>query len=118
MKEDMARNQMKTEMAEDGKHWHVMVRKAGTLLRTNSENPPSKEVQDMRLTWYEHWMRRHEHYVGRRTMAIQGRMKRGRPETNWLNKVRDDIKEKELSEEEVYDCAPRRPMISSKFDPT
>ena len=31
VKEDMARNQMTTEMAEDRKHWHVMIL-AGTLL--------------------------------------------------------------------------------------
>ena len=30
VKEDMARNQMTTEMAEDRKHWHVMIR-AGKL---------------------------------------------------------------------------------------
>ena len=30
VKEDMARNQMTTEMAEDRKHWHVIIR-AGTL---------------------------------------------------------------------------------------
>ena len=30
VKEDMARNQMTTEMAEDRKRWHVMIR-AGTL---------------------------------------------------------------------------------------
>ena len=30
VKEDMARNQTTTEMAEDRKHWHVMIR-AGTL---------------------------------------------------------------------------------------
>ena len=28
VKEDMARNQMTTEMAEDRKHWHVMVKPA------------------------------------------------------------------------------------------
>ena len=30
VKENMARNQMTTEMAEDRKHWHIMIR-AGTL---------------------------------------------------------------------------------------
>ena len=30
VKYDMARNQMTTEMAEDRRHWHVMIR-AGTL---------------------------------------------------------------------------------------
>ena len=28
--DDMARNQMTTEMAEDRRHWHIMIR-AGTL---------------------------------------------------------------------------------------
>ena len=52
-------------------------------------------------------MRREEHYVGRRAMVmkVQGRRKRGRPKRRWLNKVKDDIKEKGLSEEEVYDGA-------------
>ena len=30
VKEDVARNQMTTDMAEDGRHWHVMIR-ASTL---------------------------------------------------------------------------------------
>ena len=34
--EDMARNQMTTEMAEDRKHWHVMIQ-AGTLLCVEAE---------------------------------------------------------------------------------
>ena len=36
MKEDMARNQMTTEMAEDRKHWHVMIQ-AGTLRSVEAE---------------------------------------------------------------------------------
>ena len=36
-------------------------------------------------------------------MKVQGRRKRGRPKRRWLDKVKDDIKEKGLSEEEVYD---------------
>ena len=32
VKEDMTRNQTTTEMAEDRKHWHVMIQ-AGTLRR-------------------------------------------------------------------------------------
>ena len=36
---------------------------------------------------------------------VQGRRKRGRPKRRWLDKVKDDIKEKGLSEEEVYDHA-------------
>ena len=36
VKEDMARNQMATEMAEERKHWHVMIR-AGILRSVEAE---------------------------------------------------------------------------------
>ena len=42
----------------------------------------TKKIQEGRLKWYGHVMRREEHYVGRKAMEmkVQGRMKRGRPE--------------------------------------
>ena len=54
---------------------------------------------------------------GAMEMKVQGRRKRGRPERRWLVKVKDDIKEKGLSADEVYDRATRRRM-SSYMDPT
>ena len=64
-------------------------------------------------------MQRDEHYVGRRAMEmkVQGRTKRGRPKRRWLDKVRDDIKEKGLSADEVYNRATWR-RISSYIDHT
>ena len=59
-------------------------------------------------------MRREEHCVGRRALEMQVQGKRKR---RWLDRVRDDIKEKGLSEEEVYDRATWRHM-SSYMDPT
>ena len=58
--------------------------------------------------------KREKHYVGRRVMEmkVQGRRKRGRPKRRWLDKVKDDIKEKGLSAEEVYDRAAWRRMSS------
>ena len=55
----------------------------------------TKKVQERRLKWYGHVMRREEHYVGRRAMVmkVQGRRKRGRPKRRWLDKVKDDIKD-------------------------
>ena len=63
-------------------------------------------------------VRTDDHYVGRRAMEmkVQGRRKTGRPKRRWLYRVRDDIKEKGLSVEEVYDRATWRRM-SSYVDP-
>ena len=79
----------------------------------------TKKVQERRLKWYGHVMRREEHYVGGRAMVmkVQGRRKRGRPKRRWLDKVKDDIKEKGLSADDVYDRATWRRM-SSYIDPT
>ena len=41
-------------------------------------------------------------------MKVQGRRKRRRPKRRWLDKVKDDIKEKGLSADEVYARARRR----------
>ena len=73
-----------------------------------------KKVQERRLKWYGHVMRREEHYIGRRAMEmkVQGTRKR-----RCLDKVKDDIKEKRLSADEVYDPATRRSM-SLYIDPT
>ena len=67
-------------------------------------------------------MRREEHYVGRRAMVmkVQGRRKRRRPKRRWLDKVKEDIKEKGvkgLSADDVYDRATWRRM-PSYIDPT
>ena len=71
-----------------------------------------KKLKNKRLTWYGHVMTREEHYVGRRAMEmkVQGRRKRGRPKRRWLDKEKDDIKEKGLSADEVYDRSTWRRM--------
>ena len=50
-------------------------------------------------------------------MKVQGRRKRGRPKRIWLDKVKDDIKEKGLSADDVSDRTTRR-RISAYIDPT
>ena len=79
----------------------------------------AKKVKESRLKWYGNVMRREDHYVGRRAMEIkvQGRRKRRRPKRRWLDRVRDDIKEKGLSADDVYDRATWR-RISSYNSPT
>ena len=46
-------------------------------------------------------------------MKVHGRRKRGRPKRRWLDKVKDGIKEKGLSVDEVYDC-----YMEAYIDPT
>ena len=66
------------------------------------------------MQWYGHVMRRDEEYVGNRVMGIevQGIRRRGRPKKRWADCVKDDLREKGLSGEEVYeelhggDCRP------------
>ena len=59
------------------------------------------------FTFYLYVTKIKEYYVGRTTMEmkLQVRRKRGRPRRRWLDKVKDDIKEKELSADDVYDSA-------------
>lgn len=67
----------------------------------------SRKVQERRLQWYGHVMRREEDYVGRRVMEmeVQGRRSRGRPKRRWIDGVRDDLREKGLTGDEAQDRA-------------
>ena len=67
----------------------------------------ANKVQEMRLTWYGQVMRRDEHYVGTSAMEMkaQGRTKGDMPKRRWLDREKDDIKEKGLSADDVYDRA-------------
>ena len=64
-------------------------------------------------------MRRDDEYVGKRVMGIevQGSRRRGGLKKRWADCVKDDLREKGLSGEEVYDRAARR-RLSSHIDPT
>ena len=87
-------------------------------MKGNKSRVIAEKVQERRLKWCGHAVRREEHYVGRRAveMKVQGRRKRGRPKRRWLDKVKDDMKEKGLSADNVYDRAKWRCM-SSYIDP-
>ena len=67
----------------------------------------TKKVHERRLKWYGHVMIREEHYAGRvaMVMKVQWRRKSGRPNRRWLEKVKNYIKEKGLSADDVYDRA-------------
>ena len=83
------------------------------IRRTTKVGGITKKVQEKRLKWYGNVMRTELIKV----MKVQGRRKRGRPKRRWLDKVKNDIKEKGLSADGVYDRATWRRM-SSYIDTT
>ena len=65
----------------------------------------SKKMQEMRLQWFGHVMRRHEDYVGKRVMnmEVDGRRRRGRPKFRWKDRIHEDLREKGLNEDDAQD---------------
>ena len=75
----------------------------------------SKKVQEGRLRWYGHLMRRENDHVGRNTMEmeVQGRRRRGRPRKRWRDCVRDDMQLKGINEEDTQDRNQWRRLIQN-----
>ena len=75
-------------------------------------------MQESWLKWYGHVLRREE-YVGNRVMVMEvpGKRRRGRPTRRWLDSIRNDLSERELSGEDVQD-RPRWRRIIRHIDPT
>ena len=65
----------------------------------------SAKAQDKRLQWYGHVRRRESEYVGLRTMEMEvtGRRKRGRPRLRWKDRLRVDMDERQMEEEQAMD---------------
>ena len=53
----------------------------------------SKKVQESRLKWYGHVLRREDECVGKRVMGIEGpgKRRRERPKWEWLDSIRNDL---------------------------
>ena len=79
----------------------------------------SKKVQETRLKWYGHVLRRKEEYVGKRVMGMEvpGKRRRGRPKRRWLDNIKNDLSERELSGEEAQDRVQWR-RLRRNIDPT
>ncbi|PZC85361.1 hypothetical protein B5X24_HaOG201857 [Helicoverpa armigera] len=77
------------------------------------------KLQESRLRWYGHVKRRPPDYVGNLALqlSVPGRRSRGRPKTKWLDVVSKDMKECQVSENDVVDRAKWRRQIR-KADPT
>ena len=73
----------------------------------------SKKVQESRLKWYGHELRREDECVGKRVMVMEvpGKRRRGSPERRWMDTIGNDLSEKELSREDTQDRAKWRPHL-------
>ena len=59
----------------------------------------SKKVQESRLKWYGHVLRREDEYVGKKRvmgMEVPGKRRRGRPKRRWLDNIKNDLSERQL----------------------
>ena len=79
----------------------------------------SKKVQENRLKRYGHVLRREDEYIGKRVMGMEvpGKRRRGRPKRRWLDSIRNDLSERELSREDAQD-QPRWRRLARHIDPT
>ena len=59
-------------------------------------------MQESRLKWRGHILRREEEYVGVRVMVmyVPGKRRRGRSKRRWLDNIKNDLSERELKGEE------------------
>ena len=64
----------------------------------------TEKMQETRLPWLGHVVRRYYEYVGKRIRRMQvGRRDRGRPRGRWEDCVQQDMKERGLSECDAWD---------------
>ena len=72
-----------------------------------------KKVKESSLTWYWHVLGREEEYVGKRVMVMEvpGERRRRRPKRRWLDNIKNDLSERELSGEEAQDRVKWRRLL-------
>ncbi|XP_068219797.1 uncharacterized protein [Palaemon carinicauda] len=76
------------------------------------------KIQKSRLRWYGHVMR-YEQYIGRRVMEmeVQEMRRRGRPKRRWMDCIKDDLRSKGLTGDEVWDRG-RWKKLPKNIEPT
>ena len=64
-----------------------------------------EKTREARLRWYGHLRRKDDGYIGRRMlrMELPGNRKRGRPKRRFMDVVKEDMAEVEVTEEDTVD---------------
>ena len=73
-----------------------------------------EKTREARLKWYGHVLRKDDGYIGRRMlrMELPGKRKRGRPKRRFMDVVKEDMAEVEVTEEDTEDRSNWRWKIS------
>ncbi len=71
------------------------------------------------MKWYGHVLRREDEYVGKSVMRVEvpGKRRRGISKWRWLDSIRNDLSERELSGEDAQGRARWR-RLTRHIDPT
>ena len=64
-----------------------------------------EKTREARLRWYGHLRRKDDGYIGRRMlrMELPGKRKRGRPKRRFMDVVKEDMAEVEVTDEDTVD---------------
>ena len=64
-----------------------------------------EKTREVRLKWYGHVLRKDDGYIGRRMlrMELPGKRKRGSPKRRFMDVVKEDTAEVEVTEEDTED---------------
>ena len=68
-----------------------------------------EKTREARLGWYGHLRRKVDGYIGRRMlrMELPGKRKRGRPKRRFMDVVKENMAEVEVTEEDTVDIVGR-----------
>ena len=96
------RQEVELEVAE----LNMLLRHSVGVTRMDKiRNEYIRGTQEARLRWYGHVRRKDDGYIGRRMlrMELPGRRKRGRPKRRFMDEVKGDVAEVEVTEEDTED---------------
>jgi hypothetical protein len=90
-----------------------------TIRQAITVAPITDKLKETRLRWYGHVRRREEDHLAKRVMSleVEGKRSRGRPKFRWLDKIKVDLKESGLTDQDALDRAKWKRMTRTA-DPT